>query len=812
MLLTQEAVYSMSRFSGRKGAMILKIDLHKAFDSVSWSFLREVLLHFNFPVKLVDLIMFSITSSKLTILWNGESLPSFAPGRGLRQGDPLSPYLFILVMEKLSHMIHSTVDSKLWKPLKLSRGGYALSHLFFADDLMLFAEASSVQMDIIQQLLQQFASQSGLQLNVGKSKLFISKNISDARARALSQQSGIPLTADLGMYLGVPIRHGRNSASSYQYIIDKIRSKLANWKLRSLSLAGRRILIQSVTSTIATHTMQSTMLPVSVTNQIDRINRDFLWGDMDPSHHRPHLLQWDVVCQAKDRGGLGLRKARQMNSALIAKLAWKMGTNPVSPWCQALTKKYLQNCSFWDAPRLPTSSKQWRDILDSRKILTKGLVWQPGNDSTLSFWNTPWAAPKPLAELSPGQHANSDFTSLQVKDVIQDGSWNLELLSLLLPSSLVDVIRATLPPQEGDVRDRCLWYLSKHGEFTVSSAYNALMEECSVSPKEPSRWNWLWLLPCAGKIKLFIWTVLHARLFTNSYRFYRHIADSDLCPRCGEEEETTLHLLRDCSSSKDVWRLLAQDEFFFHQTDVISWLKTHGATFSSIEEGERSLMFLHTLWCIWLARNDQVFNNKVLHPPVVASQAASQTKDTQLAFPDLLCGRTSQVPKWVRWLPPEEGWLKLNSDGSVNSENHAAAGGVVRDHLGRWITGFVANIGTTSVFNAELWGVYIGLKHCLQLGFRRIVLELDSSSLVQTLQRDRHDTVISHLLRDCLQLLGRFEEISISHTLREGNTTADYLANLGHNIVSGVTFYSHPPSGLGQILLSDSMGLLFPRL
>lgn len=99
-------------------------------------------------------------------------------------------------------------------------GGFALSHLFFVDDQMLFVEASSIQIDIIQQLLQQFNFQSGVQLNVGKSKLFVSKNMNDVRTRALSQQSGIPLTVDLGVYLGVPIRHGRASASSYQYIID----------------------------------------------------------------------------------------------------------------------------------------------------------------------------------------------------------------------------------------------------------------------------------------------------------------------------------------------------------------------------------------------------------------------------------------------------------------------------------------------------------------------------------------------------------------------------------------------------------------
>jgi len=135
IILTQEAVHSMGKLQGRRGAMVLKIDLHKAFDSVSWTFLREVLIHFNFPMPLINLIMFSLESNRLSILWNGDSLPAFSPGRGLCQGDPLSPYLFILVMEKLSHMIQRAVGNGSWKPFRLSQGGLSLSHLFFADDL-----------------------------------------------------------------------------------------------------------------------------------------------------------------------------------------------------------------------------------------------------------------------------------------------------------------------------------------------------------------------------------------------------------------------------------------------------------------------------------------------------------------------------------------------------------------------------------------------------------------------------------------------------------------------------------------------------
>ncbi|GKV23269.1 hypothetical protein SLEP1_g33018 [Rubroshorea leprosula] len=176
IILVQEAVQSMRRLKGKKGALALKIDLHKAFDRVDWGFLKEVLIDFNLPEPLIQLIMFSVTSLQLSIIWNGEQLPSFQPQQGLRQGDPLSPYLFIMVMEKLSYMILSRRQQHQWKPFKISRGGLPFSHLFFADDLMLFGTASFSQIEIIMECLSGFAGCLGLELNLSKSKLFVSPN------------------------------------------------------------------------------------------------------------------------------------------------------------------------------------------------------------------------------------------------------------------------------------------------------------------------------------------------------------------------------------------------------------------------------------------------------------------------------------------------------------------------------------------------------------------------------------------------------------------------------------------------------------
>lgn len=138
MILAQEILHTMERKKGRIGTMALKIDLEKAFDRLEWSFVCEVLHHFNFPKNIIDIIMACILSTSVSILFNGGKLEPFTPTRGIRQGDPLSPYIFILCLEYLSILILDKIADNTWKPVKASRSSPSFSHLFFTDDLILF--------------------------------------------------------------------------------------------------------------------------------------------------------------------------------------------------------------------------------------------------------------------------------------------------------------------------------------------------------------------------------------------------------------------------------------------------------------------------------------------------------------------------------------------------------------------------------------------------------------------------------------------------------------------------------------------------
>lgn len=256
--------------------MTIKIDFEKAYDRLKWSFIRDTLGEMNLPIRLIDIIMECVTTSNLRVLWNGEKTEAFKPSRGIRKGDPLSPYLFVLCMERLNQVIEEAVLGNQWKPIYASRGGPMLSNLFFADDIILFAEASIEQAGIIKDCLTRFCAVFGQKVSLNKSTVYFS-NSTDHESRAtISAELGIGVTEDLGMYLGMPTLTSRVTRETYAHLCEKIDRRLSGWKSKFLSLAGRITLAKSTISTIANYSMQTAKIPRTTCDNIDKKVRRFI--------------------------------------------------------------------------------------------------------------------------------------------------------------------------------------------------------------------------------------------------------------------------------------------------------------------------------------------------------------------------------------------------------------------------------------------------------------------------------------------------------------------------------------------------------
>lgn len=212
----------------------------------------------------------------------------------------------------------------------------------------------------------------------------MSPNTSGGVARDICRECGIAMTDDLGKYLGVPLIHKRVTKHTYSHIVEKVQARLTGWKANCLSLAGRATLVQAVTSAIPTYTMQATSIPKTTCNAIEKLNRQFLWGDTE-NKRKVHLINWQSVCEEKACGGLGIKNLKDHNSALLAKVGWNVMKKPEALWVKVVKAKYLKEGSLLDCKPKSSDSYQWKCIKKGIPVLREGLRWRVGKGNLISL-------------------------------------------------------------------------------------------------------------------------------------------------------------------------------------------------------------------------------------------------------------------------------------------------------------------------------------------------------------------------------------------------------------------------------------------
>ena len=327
LVVATEVLHSMHKKKGKWGWFALKIDLEKAYDRVEWGFVRECLISCNLDLHSINLIMNCVSQASSSVLVNGRKTLPFQHSRGLRQGDPMSPYLFNICLEALSKSIHTSCDTKEWTPFWVGRKKVPISHLLFADDLLLFGRVDENTAFSVRDTLLKFCAVSGQKINELKSKLTFSPNTSIEYKQLFQETIHVNENNSLGTYLGLPLSHKRPSRTQVQFVIEKVRNKLAKWKTRFLSKAGRLCLIKSTLSTIPAYYMQATLLPSATLKELDSVCNNFLWGGTNEKK-KIHLVGKDHTFQPRNRGGLGIREQEKMNRAYMAKLGWKVSQAP----------------------------------------------------------------------------------------------------------------------------------------------------------------------------------------------------------------------------------------------------------------------------------------------------------------------------------------------------------------------------------------------------------------------------------------------------------------------------------------------------
>ncbi|XP_074296333.1 uncharacterized protein LOC141626381 [Silene latifolia] len=324
---------------------LFKLDLQKAYDSIEWSFLDQMLVALKFPKHFRSLVMTCVSTTSYSLSLNGSQFGYFKGRRGLRQGDPISPLLFCVCMEYLSRVMDCAVGHWYFRFHPLCKS-LKLTHLLFADDLLMFCRGDVKSIMLILRALSTFSAASGLKVNADKSEV-VFNGVPEWLRADITHISGFKEGSLPFRYLGVPVQPGRLTRHDCHILIEKIVQKIRGIGARKMSYAG-------------------------VIQRVEAICRNFLWSS-DEVYHRTPLVAWDKVCCSKQEGGLGIYAAGVWNIAVIGKLVNWIYTKADRLWVLWINHVYLKGSAWTDYQPSLDSNWNWRNICKVRDMLAGGF-------------------------------------------------------------------------------------------------------------------------------------------------------------------------------------------------------------------------------------------------------------------------------------------------------------------------------------------------------------------------------------------------------------------------------------------------------
>ncbi|XP_019150316.1 PREDICTED: uncharacterized protein LOC109147128 [Ipomoea nil] len=452
----------------------------------------------------VNLLMLCVNSVSYSILVNGEVAGQVRPTRGIRHGDPLSPYLFIICAEGFSTLLQMAEACRDIHGVRVARGAPAITHLFFADDSLLFFKASEREALKVKECLDVYSRASGQLINFEKSSAVYSSNTPSHVRAVVSELIGVPEAADLGRYLGLPSMLGRNKTAVFRYIESNVRARIGMWQNKLLSRAGKEVLLKSIAQALPIFTMSVFLLPMRVCDTLEKLYNRFWWGGGGQDRRGIHWLSWGRMCIPKSRGGLGFKKLHEFTMALLAKQGWRILINPESLVSRLLKARYFPTKDFMDAQLGCNPSFIWRSIHAGRKVLDLGVTRRVGDGMDTKIWGRGWLAGDSHVNLrTPCVEYLQDARVHGLLD--GQGQWDLSILRDIFLEEDVPKILAT--PVSSQFRDSWRWVGDVRGCYTVKNGYRRLTEEASSQNTADGfqAWNALWSAPIPPKVKNFLW-------------------------------------------------------------------------------------------------------------------------------------------------------------------------------------------------------------------------------------------------------------------------------------------------------------------
>ena len=399
---------------------------------------------------------------------------------------------------------------------------------------------------------------------------------------------------------------------------ERFRNTLALWKRQYISKGGRLTLIRSVLSNIPTYLLSLFRIPKKVRFRLEKIQRDFLWGG-GSSERKIHLINWDLVCQSKEKGGLGIRNLTNFNRALLGKWCWRFSTEDNSMWRSVIILKYgLEDGGCF--PHIPKGCHGvglWKEICEEALFLRNHCSVKIGDGSKARFWEDWWCGEAPLCSSFPSLYRLANSKGAKVAEFwVASGSgegWNFSFGRHFQGWELEEVqgFLATVNPQSinPNLTDRLWWKKEKNGSFSVKTCFELL--EGGSQQSVPIKMLWNPTVPT--KVGFFAWEVWWGKILTMDQLKNRGFSLASRCVFCGNDEESLEHLFIHCPKVWCMWTAIFSLSGggwvcpFLVQDLLRGWL--HLPMRKKDAKLGRAVP-LYLFWAIWKERNRVVFDDE----------------------------------------------------------------------------------------------------------------------------------------------------------------------------------------------------------
>ncbi|GJX34584.1 RNA-directed DNA polymerase, eukaryota, reverse transcriptase zinc-binding domain protein [Tanacetum coccineum] len=506
LLITQELLKGYNKKSG-PARCALKIDIAKAYDTVDWKFLNDIMLNFGFHEKFVGWVMTCVSSAAFTICINGERYGYFKSGRGLRQGDPMSPYLFTLVMEVLTLMVNRRIERENHFKYHWGCKDIKLAQLCFADDLLMLCNGDHQSVKTLKDGLMEFSKSSGLIPNMNKSTIFFGSIKEDEKKRILDvmpfKVGQLPMK-----YLGVPLITKNIGVSECNQLVDRVKQKVNDWKNKNLSYAGRLQLIAAVLASMHVYWASVFLLPKTTVKDIDKVLKGFLWsqGELKKGAAR---VAWKIICDPKSKGGLGIKKLGPWNEALLCKHLWNIIIKKESLWVKWVNVVKLKGKSIWEVQCENNDSGTWKAILNLREKIRENVWNKIGDGKSTNMWFDRWCVEGPLCDVIPFRkryEARLDEKT-KVRDMVENNEW---VWPISWKTTFCNITRIKVPTLVEGSKDYAFWKDTKGNEVQASIR---IIWENFKEEKEDVKWHKaVWFSQGNPRHAFILWLVMHRRL------------------------------------------------------------------------------------------------------------------------------------------------------------------------------------------------------------------------------------------------------------------------------------------------------------